>query len=58
MMVEHLDSKKRRELDYALMPRAATVINDPDLPEELQGLRPPSWYGDGTPTGMLSGFDV
>lgn len=57
-MVENLDAKKRRELDYALMPRSAAVIDDPDMPVELQGLRPPSWYGDGTATGALSGFDL
>ncbi|HUV09716.1 MAG TPA: hypothetical protein VMX12_01990 [Acidimicrobiia bacterium] len=58
LMVENLDTEKRRELDHALMPRAKVAIDDPDLPAELQGMKPPSWWGDGTAEGTLSGFEV
>lgn len=46
VMVENLDYKARRKLDLALLPEAAKILDDPDLPESLQGRRVPDWWLD------------
>lgn len=48
-MVEGLPYKQRRKLDRALAP--VVVINDPNLPEALQGMVVPEWFDMENPTG-------
>ena len=54
-MVAGLDAEHRKKLDYALRRDSAVVIDDPDLPASMQGLRPPSWWKGVTPVeGLIS----
>ena len=47
VMVKNLDRDQREELDWALLPDSDAAVHDPDLPESLQGLRPPrGWSAD------------
>lgn len=43
-MVDGKNTEQRYEIDYALTPDEDVIIDDPDLPAELRGMRPPSWY--------------
>lgn len=54
VMVANLDTEHRRKFDHALRPDAAVVIDDPELPVSMQGLRPPSWWdGDNPVEGLI-----
>ncbi len=58
VMVSGMDAEHRAKLDYALRPDAAVVINDPELPASMQGLRPPAWWkGDVPVEGLITMAD-
>lgn len=55
VMVKDLEPDRRRELDYALRPDSAVAVDDVELPESMQGLRPPSWWDADAPVdGLIS----
>ena len=51
MLVEGADAKGRRKIDALfagkLGPTGGIIVDDPDLPESLQGQEAPSWWDDG-----------
>lgn len=53
-LVANLDAEKRHEIDYGLTPDSIVIEDDPELPPQLQGKRPPSWYRHGA--GATSRF--
>ena len=50
MLVENADVKGRRKIDALfagkLGPSGGIIVEDPDLPEMLQGQEAPSWWED------------
>lgn len=42
--VANMDNEHRAEFDDALSPDELVVIDDESIPEELRGVRPPSWW--------------
>lgn len=59
-MVDGMDAEHRRKLDYALRPDESVLVNDPELPDSMQGLRPPSWWDSDAPPveGLISAGDA
>lgn len=51
VMVANLDAEHRSKLDYALRPLEVVMVDDPDLPSSLQGLRPPEGWTPYTSMG-------
>lgn len=53
-LVKDLDAEQRKKIDLALANRlgenGGEIVDDPDLPENLQGKEAPSWWsGDHDP---------
>lgn len=42
--VSRMDEKQRKKFDHDLSPDEYVTVYDESVPEELRGVRPPSWW--------------